>query len=248
MNRYGSRETDVDRSVGRSAFDWGFTNSARRKGMALVLAGVALAALVGRASAQASAAIPLTPASYAEGATAKGVVLFAVRWDRRWKCAGFENAQLRLLAFDKLPIVRNSNDDNADLVLADAPLVMTKPRFDDYAFVVAPGEYALVGLHIKVASSVTDVRLAKVGRDRLIKDGRPQGGSFVVGPGETVYIGHFYLDCFKEPTLWRYHVEDKKSFDAYLDEVTKQHPELDASSVQFRLMKTAFFGRDFELK
>lgn len=216
--------------------------------IAIVLVGVVLTLLVGRASAQTSVAVPLTPESYAEGATTKGIVLFAVRWDRRWKCAGFENAQLRLLAFDKLPISRSSEDESADWVLADAPLVMTKPRFDDYAFVVAPGEYALVGLHIKAANSMTDVRIAKVGRDHLIKDGQPEGGVFNVGPGEAIYIGHFYLDCYKEPTLWRYYPEDREGFDAYLAGVTKQHPELDASKIQFRLFKTRFFGRHFELK
>lgn len=220
----------------------------RRMRLAFVLVGVALSLVVGRASSEGSVAVPLTTESYAEGVTTKGVVLFAVRWDRRWKCAGFENAQLGLLAFDKLPVSRTNEDESADMVLADAPLVMTKPRFDDYAFVVAPGEYALVGLQIKAAASVSDVRIAKVGRDRLIKDGRPDGGSFVVRPGETVYIGHFYLDCFKEPTLWRYYPEDREAFNGYLAGVTKQHPELDASKVQFRLFKTTFFGRDFELK
>lgn len=216
--------------------------------IAPVLVGVVLGFLVGRAVAQALVAVPLTPQSYAAGAATKGVVLFAVRWDRRWKCAGFENAQLRLLAFDKLPTNRNSEDESADLAVADAPLVMTKPRFDDYAFVVEPGEYALVGLHIKAANSMTDVRLAKAGRDRLIKDGRADGGSFVVGPGEAIYIGHFYLDCYKEPTLWRYYPEDQEGFNGYLAGVAKQHPELDASKVQFRLFKTTYFGRDFELK
>lgn len=219
-----------------------------RMRIVFVLAGVVLALMIGRASAEESVASPLTPESYAEGANKKGVVLFAVRWDRRWKCGGFENAQLRLLAFDKLPISRTNEDENADFVLADAPLLMTKPRFDDYAFVVTPGEYALVGLQIKAAASASDVRIAKVGRERLIKDGRPEGGSFVVGAGEVVYIGHFYLDCFKEPTLWRFYPEDREAFNGFLAGVNKQHPELDASKVQFRLFKTTLFGRDFELK
>lgn len=210
--------------------------------------GLALALLGVRAWAQEPVVVPFTPESYAEGGATRGTVLLAVRWDRRWKCAGFENAQLRRLAFDKLPIRRSSEDNGADLVLADAPLVMTKPRFDDYAFVVAPGEYALVGLHIKVASSESDVRLAKIGRDRLIKDGQPEGGSFKVGPGEVVYIGHFYLDCYKEPTLWRYYPEDVAGFHTYLAGVAKLHPEIDVSKVQFRLFKTGYFGRDFELK
>lgn len=199
--------------------------------------------------AQASAAaVPLTSDAYSQSATAKGVVLFAVRWDRRWKCGGFENAQLRLIAFDKLPTSRAGEDQNADLVVADAPLLMTSPKFDDYAFLLEPGEYALSGLHIKVAASESDVRIAKVGRERLIKEGNPEGGSFVVGPGEVVYIGHFYLDCLKEPILWRYYLEDRESFDAYVVKTKKKFPELDTTKVNFRLFKTPFFGRDFELK
>jgi hypothetical protein len=78
--------------------------------------------------------------------------------------------------------------------------------------------------------------------------GRPEGCSFVVGPGEVVYSGHFYLDCFKEPTLWRYYPEDRETFNGYLSGVAKQHPELGTSKIQFCLFKTTFFGRDFELK
>jgi hypothetical protein len=194
------------------------------------------------------AAAPLTSEAYAESGKTKGVVLFAVRWDRKWKCASFENAQLRLIAFDKLPSSRPVEDESADLLVADAPLIMTKPRFDDYAFLVEPGEYALSGLHIKAAASVSDVRLAKVGRERLLKDGHPEGGTFTVGPGEIVYIGHFYLDCYGEPTLWRYYLEDRDSFNAYLAEAKKKYPDLDLSKAHFRLFKTKFFGRDYELK
>lgn len=195
-----------------------------------------------------AAAVPLTSEAYTESGKTNGVVLFAVRWDRKWKCAGFENAQLRLIAFDKLPSNHPVEDENADLLVADAPLIMTKPRFDDYAFFVEPGEYALSGLHIKAAASVSDVRLARVGRERLLKDGRPEGGSFTVAPGEIVYIGHFYLDCYVEPTLWRYYLEDRDTYNAYLAEVKKKYPELDFSKAQFRLFKTKYFGRDYELK
>ena len=209
---------------------------------------LAISALPCAAEQNPAAAAPLTSEAYAESGKTKGVVLFAVRWDRKWKCASFENAQLRLIAFDKLPSSHAVEDESADLLVADAPLIMTKPRFDDYAFLVEPGEYALSGLHIKAATSISDVRLAKVGRERLLKDGRPEGGTFTAGPGEIVYIGHFYLDCYGEPTLWRYYLEDRDTFNAYLAEAKKKYPDLDFTKAQFRLFKTKFFGNDYELK
>jgi len=55
------------------------------------------------------------------------IVLLAVRWDRRWKCGRFENAQLRVIAFDKLPSTKVADDAPADLLLDEAPALMTKP-------------------------------------------------------------------------------------------------------------------------
>lgn len=81
-----------------------------------------------RAAAQNLAvAAPLTSEAYTESGKTKGVVLFAVRWSRKWKCASFENAQLRRIGFDKLPSTRPIEDEGADLLVADAPLIMTKP-------------------------------------------------------------------------------------------------------------------------
>src|SRR5581483_5303623 len=80
----------------------------------------------------------------------KGLILLAVRWDRRWNCAGFENAQLRVIAFDRLPTVK-ADDVAPDILLDDAPLVMTKPGFENYAFQVEPGEDGLSRLEINVA-------------------------------------------------------------------------------------------------
>jgi len=191
---------------------------------------------------------PLTSENYIQDGTKKGVVLLSVRWDRKWKCAGFENAQLRLLGFDHLPSKRPMNDEGADLLLDDAPLLMTKPKFDDYAFLVEPGQYGLSKLHIKAARSSTDVGIAKVGRDRFFKDEVPDGGAFNVGAGEIVYIGHFYIDCYKEPSLWRYYLEDREDFNSYLAEQKKKVPELDITKAKFQLFKSSYFGRDYELK
>lgn len=210
----------------------------------------ALAALglwVSGASA-APRAVPLTDEDYLREGAAKGVVLLSVRWDRKWNCVGFENAQLRLLGFDLLPSARPPHDEEADLLLDDAPLLATKPRFDAYAFLVEPGQYGLSRLHIKVARSTSEVLIGKVGRDRLLKDGRPYGGTFTVGPGEVVYIGHFYIGCHREPTLWRYHIEDREGFDRYLREHKDKVPELDISRAKFRLFKSDYFGRDHELE
>jgi hypothetical protein len=146
---------------------------------------------------------------------AKGVVLLAVRWDRRWNCGGFENAQLRVIGFDKLPTVR-TDDASPDIVLDDAPLVMTKPVFDNYAFEVEPGEYGLSRLEIKVAKSRSDVGFFKVPRSKLLNDGKSLGGTFMVNAGEAVYLGHFYLDCHKQPILWRYYPEGRAGFNGYL--------------------------------
>lgn len=192
--------------------------------------------------------VPLTRESYLRDGATKGVVLLSVRWDRKWNCAGFKNAQLRLIGFDLLPSKHLIDDDAVDLLLDDAPLIMTKPNFDDYAFLIDPGQYALSRLHIKVARSVSDVGVAKIGRDHLLKDGVPDGGTFNVEAGEVVYIGHFSIDCYKEPILWRFYIEDKNGFGNYLIRQKEKIPELDISKAKFRLFKSKYFGRDYDLK
>lgn len=192
--------------------------------------------------------LPLTSENYMQDGANKGVVLLSVRWDRKWKCAGFENAQLRLLGFDLFPSTRPVDDEGADLLLDDAPLLLTKPRFDDYAFLVEPGQYALSKLHIKAARSVTDIGIAKAGRETLLQDGASVGGTFDVDAGEVVYIGHFSIDCFQEPSLWRVFLKDRESFNEYLADQKKKVPELDTSKASFRLFKSSYFGRDFELE
>lgn len=190
---------------------------------------------------------PITSDAYKQFGASKGVVLFAVRWDRKWSCGEFENAQLRVIGFDKLPSQRANDDEAPDILLDDAPLIMTKPVFENYALLVEPGDYGLSSLHIKVARSVSDVGVFKIPRSTFLKDGRSLGGTFKVGPGEIVYIGHFYLDCYKQPTLWRFYSEDRDAFDRYLASVKKEHPELDVTKAQFRLFQTTEFGYDYQL-
>jgi hypothetical protein len=189
---------------------------------------------------------PITADAYGRSRDTKGVVLLAVRWDRRWKCGGYENAQLRVIAFDKLPSEKG-NDDRPDLVLDDAPRVMTKPAFDNYAFLVEPGEYGLSGLEIKVARSASDVGFFKAPRSIFMKEGKSAGGSFKVAAGEIVYIGHFYLDCAKQPTLWRYYPDGREAFSEYLSTMKKAFAMLDLGSAQFRLFQTTEFGNEYQL-
>src|SRR6185295_12549797 len=144
--------------------------------------------------AQSPVAERVTGNAVIAGNQTKGVALLAVRWDRRWNCGGFENAQLRVMAFDKLPTAK-TDDAAPDLLLDDAPLIMTKPVFENYAFQLEPGEYGLSRLEIKVAKSVSDVGVFRVPRSKFLKDGASLGGTFTVGAGEVVYLGHFYLDC-----------------------------------------------------
>lgn len=176
----------------------------------------------------------------------KGLILLAVRWDRRWNCAGFENAQLRLIGFDKLPTAK-TDDAAPDILLDDAPLVMTKPVFENYALQVEPGEYGLSRLEIKVAKSRSDVGFFRVPRSKFLTEGKSLGGTFTVGAGEAVYLGHFYLDCHQQPILWRYYPEGRDDFNGYLASLKKIFPALEIQKVVFRLFQTKEFGQDYQL-
>jgi hypothetical protein len=198
-------------------------------------------------STNAQVAERLTEANVESAKDQKGIVLLAVRWDRRWKCGGYENAQVRVIGFDKLPSKMTSDDDRPDILLDDAPKIFTKPDFDNYAFLVEPGEYGLSGFLIKVARSISDTNYLAFPRSKLIKDSRSLGGSFSVNAGESVYIGNFYLDCYKSPTLWRYHSNGHEAFAEHLKEFKRDFPMLDTTKVKFRLFETTEFGNPYRL-
>ena len=79
------------------------------------------------------------------------------------------------------------------------------------------------------------------------EEGKPIGGTFTVKAGELVYIGHFGLDCYKEPTIWRYYPGGREGFAHYKQLIKAQYPFLDVEKMQFRLFKTAHLGRDYVL-
>jgi hypothetical protein len=190
---------------------------------------------------------PVTKDSYAKNKTANGVVLLDINWGRWWGCGGHENAQLIGLAFDKLPMPNTDNDAEPSLVIKSPSRLMVDPVFLNYAYSLEPGEYAISALSIKVADSGPKVGFLTAQRNDLYKDGRPIGGSFVVNPKETVFVGNFYLDCAYGPTLWRYHPDGKDAFEKQMVEYKNSFPFLDLDNVKFRLFKTKEFGYDYEL-
>jgi len=184
---------------------------------------------------------------FASAKDKKGVVVISVNWNRQWRCGGYENAQLKGIGFDRIPISKSSDDAEADILLDDAPMLFTKPGFDEYAFVVEPGEYALSFFDVKVARSVRDIGGFKATRSNLTKEGKPLAGSFDVGAGEIIYIGHFFLDCHRQPIPWRYYLENREIFEKYKGHIKSRWSIIETEKMEFRLFRTKDFGNDFKL-
>lgn len=189
----------------------------------------------------------ITKETYLQNKSENGVVLLDVNWGRWWGCGRHENAQLISLTFDKLPLNTINNEAEASLVLHSPSRLMVDPVFLNYAYSLEPGEYALSAFSIKVADSMSQVGFLTANRDKLYVNGAPVGGTFLVRPGETVFIGNFYLDCAYGPMLWRYHSDGKDAFKAQIKEYQAHFPYLKLDDVQFRLFKTKEFGNDYDL-
>ena len=189
----------------------------------------------------------ITKDIYTQNKTTNGVVLMDINWGRLWGCGDHENAQLIGLAFDKLPMLNISNDAEPSFVVKSPARLMVDPVFINYAFLLEPGEYAISAFSIKVADSMSKVGFLTAQRDHLYKGGKPIGGSFTVNPGETVFIGNFYLDCAYGPMLWRYYPDGREAFKQQVDEYRTKFPFLNLSDVKFRLFETKEFGYDYEL-
>lgn len=194
-----------------------------------------------------NATAPISKSVYPQSKNNHAVVLLDVNWGRWWGCGERENAQLITLAFDKLPLKSHENKSKPDLVLQSPSRLMVDPVFDNYAYSIAPGEYALSAFSIKVADSPSKVGFLTAQRDILLKDGKTVGGTFFAKPGETVFIGSFYLDCMYGPTLWRYYPEGHEDFNKRLRAYKNKYPFIDTKNVTYRLFKTTKFGYDNEL-
>ena len=174
--------------------------------------------------------------TYLKQKDAKGLVLLSVNWDRRMNCSGFESARLLGLSFDQLPSVRR--DDAPGDIVVDGPKAGTV----DYAFVAAPGAYALSGFDIKVVRSAHDSGGFRAPRSRLIRNGESADGGFDVRAGEVVYIGDFSVECRKQPLPWRSYPDGPAEFQEYLGRIKARFPALDLDKAQFRPMVTKRFG------
>ncbi len=187
----------------------------------------------------------LTEKNYKEVGREQSILLLHVNWGRQWKCAGLDNAQLQSLSFSRLPLSENSTG----IVSLEIPSKLTaKDSFTNYTLIIIPGEYALSEFDVKVAKSSSDVGHLKAGASKLFKEGKPIGGTFTVGPGEIVYIGHFTLDCTKEPILWRFYIEGRKEFERYVSGFNKEFPFVKDETVIFRLFSTNMFGEAYSLE
>jgi len=178
----------------------------------------------------------------------EGIVLLDVNWGRKWACGDYENAQLLTVAFDKLPFIEHSNEALPDLVLQSPSRLFVNSEFISYAYSIPAGEYAISAVSIKAASSVSDVGFFVFQRDELFKAGEPIGGTFSVNPGETVFIGNFFLDCTFSPMLWRYYPDSREAFKHQITDYQKGFPFIDLNDVTYRLFKTKEFGYNYELK
>ncbi len=173
-----------------------------------------------------------------------GVLIIQVNWGRTWKCGQFENAQLQALIFTKSPVDAQTP---MSLELGTPSRLFVDNKYLPYAFVVQPGEYVLTGFDVKVARSAADVSHIKGSKDNLLKDGTPIGGTFTVGAGEAVYVGHFGLDCGAEPFLWRNYLESREDFERYVRGFREKFPFMKQVPTQYRLFSTQLFGRPFSL-
>jgi hypothetical protein len=200
----------------------------------------------GISGATAAGTLEATPEAYLAGPS-MGVVLLDVNWGRRWSCGGFENAELRRLSFDLVPPLKSGDEEPADLTLEQPSSLFATPTFTNYALIVEPGQYVLSGFEMKVARSVSSVLMWVAKRSELIKDGNPQGGSFTVGAGEVVYIGNFWLDCFRSPQPWRYYTETPEGFKKHLAQFKDKYPFLRLDKVNYRLFETTRLGRPYSL-
>jgi hypothetical protein len=205
-------------------------------------------ALVSATSSWAAQFEEATASTFAAQASAKGVVLVDVYWDRAWKCGRYENAQLMSLGFDRSPL-NESDTASASAFTLENPSTLAPPtHFVPYAFLVEPGQYDMTSFTVKFASSLSTVERNEGTRKTLVKDGVSRAGSFTVAPGEVVYIGNFAVDCYGEPIPWRYFTEKRADFDKHLEQYRRKYPFLVPTKVVYRLFATEVMGRTNELK
>jgi hypothetical protein len=191
----------------------------------------------------------LTEAAYKAEGSVKGVVLLDVDLGRYGRCGGNETAQLRRISFNRMPVTDIKADSPADAEITGPYLPTAAPRgMRNYGFILAPGEYALTRISIRVTQSATQVGHLDLGPEQLTPSGSAKAGSFRVSAGEVVYIGNFRIDCAPPMTLWRYYTEGKPNFAEHLSQYRQTFPFLRLEDVQYRLFETKTIGTPYELR
>lgn len=196
-------------------------------------------------SSNPAAAEKLKSREYAKHKDTMGVVILDVNWGRRWDCGGYDNAQLINLTFELIPTAaERSRHKYSSVILKTPSRLFAKPEYRSYGFVIKPGQYALTEFRIKVARSMNDVGHISAMKNELVEDGQYYGGTFTVGAGEIVYVGHFFLDCLQSPIPWRYYSERDDTFAEYVADRRRQFRFLDNAKIVYRLFNTTNFGVD----
>lgn len=188
-------------------------------------------------------ALKLTEATFDAHRQDRGVVLLHVNWGREWNCHGHDSAQLQRLTFQRLPAGAGAREITLDI----PSKLRAKDAFQRYALLVPPGEYALSGFRFKVATAVSSFTIYEPDASKLIDNGRPKAGSFRVGAGEIVYVGHFGVDCNGEPSPWRFYIEGEQQFRQYTENFHREFPFTSSVPVTYRLFDTEVFGRKYAL-
>ncbi len=189
----------------------------------------------------------LNEENYTELKDTMGVVLVSVNWGRKWKCANYENAQLEKLKFQLIPINNDEDTEFSVISLISPSRLFVDNKFLTYAFIVKPGKYAFTEFSLKVARSSSDVGYIKAGSDKLIISDEPAGGYINVEKSGVIYIGHFFIDCYKQPIPWRYYPEGRADFNNFIKKAKKQFGFLSEANINFSLFKTNMFGSTYDL-
>jgi hypothetical protein len=187
--------------------------------------------------------LEVTAKTYAKNRATHGVVLFDANWGRHWGCSGYKYARLSSLSFDRLPAEGRDDKASPDILIEEPNKIRLNNRYLQYAIIVEPGEYALSGFKLLVSRGSPMFMESR--RSHLAPMGIEESGSFKVGANETVYIGHFDIDCYTMPMLWRYYW--KGDFQEYLGIQKDKYPFLKLDNVVYRLFDGKAFGRPHNL-
>lgn len=187
----------------------------------------------------------LSESGYRAARSELGIVVLEVNWGRRWDCAGYENAQLQKLEFRA---GSTTGFTGRRLELETPSKLFVDDEYLPLAIMVEPGTYAITGFDVKTARSVSDIGHWIADESDLIEGGRAIGGSFKVGAGEIVYLGHFTLDCDDSVMPWRLYLGNREEFERYVARFREWHPYTADVDVEFRLFDTDRLGTPFVLR